>query len=119
VFTRRGVTRWRRALTDVTADHATPVLPGSRAAMSASLPVAVTAELVDALAGTGSHRGAPIRLLRVTQDDDDGVIRFDDDPMMRTAPPGRHTAQGGELRDSQGEELRDGQPLKPGEIRDR
>ncbi len=33
--------------------------------------------------------------------------------------PGRHTAQGGELRDSRGGELRDGQPLKPGEIRDR
>jgi hypothetical protein len=28
------------------------------------------------------------RLLRVTQDDDDGVIRVDDDPIMRTAPLG-------------------------------
>jgi hypothetical protein len=27
-------------------------------------------------------------LLRVTQDDDDGVIRVDDDPIMRTAPLG-------------------------------
>jgi hypothetical protein len=26
--------------------------------------------------------------LRVTEDDDDGVIRIDDDPMMRTAPLG-------------------------------
>jgi len=30
----------------------------------------------------------PIPMLRVTQDDDDGVIRVDDDPIMRTAPLG-------------------------------
>jgi hypothetical protein len=27
-------------------------------------------------------------VLRVTQDDDDGVIGVDDDPMLRTAPRG-------------------------------
>jgi hypothetical protein len=27
-----------------------------------------------------------VRLLRVAEDDDDGVIDVDDDPMMRTAP---------------------------------
>jgi len=48
VLTRRGVTGWRRALTEVTANQATPAMPGSP--MVASLPVAVTAELVDALA---------------------------------------------------------------------
>ena len=63
VLTRRGVTGWRRALTEVTANQATPAMPGSP--MVASLPVAVTAELVDALAvvalaGTRPHRGAVI-----------------------------------------------------------
>jgi len=63
VLTRRGVTGWRRALTEVTANQATPAMPGSP--MVASLPVAVTAELVDALAavalgGTRPHRGAAI-----------------------------------------------------------
>jgi hypothetical protein len=29
-----------------------------------------------------------IRVLRVSQDDDDGVIRVDDDPIRRTAPLG-------------------------------
>ncbi|HWX98749.1 MAG TPA: hypothetical protein VNY55_02415 [Mycobacterium sp.] len=28
------------------------------------------------------------RMLRVSQDDDDGVIRVDDDPIRRTAPLG-------------------------------
>jgi hypothetical protein len=50
ILTRRGVTGWRRALTEVTANQATPVMPGSPAPASVSLPVAVTAELVDALA---------------------------------------------------------------------
>jgi hypothetical protein len=63
VLTRRGVTGWRRALTEVTANQATPAMPGSP--MVASLPVEVTAELVDALAavalaGTRPHRGAVI-----------------------------------------------------------
>ena len=47
------------------------------------------------LAGSGLHyigsvpiSDCPDLVLRVTQDDDDGVIRFDDDPMMRTAPLG-------------------------------
>ena len=65
VLTRRGVIGWRRALTDVTANHATPAMPGSPVPISASLPVAVTAELVDALAavalaGARPHRGAVI-----------------------------------------------------------
>ena len=33
-------------------------------------------------------RPTSARMLRVTQDDDDGVIRVDDDPIMRTAPLG-------------------------------
>jgi hypothetical protein len=65
VFTRRGVTGWRRALTQVTANQASPVMPASPAPASASLPVAVTAELVDALAavalaGDGPNRGAAV-----------------------------------------------------------
>jgi hypothetical protein len=65
VLTRRGVTGWRRALTEVSANHATPAMPGSPVPAAASLPVAVTAELVDALAavalaGTRPHRGAVI-----------------------------------------------------------
>lgn len=61
VLTRRGVTGWRRALTAVTAHQATPAMAGSPA--SANLPVAVSAELVDALAavalaGTRPDRGA-------------------------------------------------------------
>jgi hypothetical protein len=65
VLTRRGVTGWRRALIDVTANHATPAMPGSPVPAVASLPVAVTAELVDALAavalaGTRPNRGAVI-----------------------------------------------------------
>ena len=37
-----------------------------------------------------SRAGHPsaFMLLRVTQDSDDGVIRVDDDPIMRTAPLG-------------------------------
>lgn len=50
VLTRRGVTGWRRALTEVAANQAAPVMPASPAPASASLPVAVSAELVDALA---------------------------------------------------------------------
>jgi hypothetical protein len=65
VLAHRGVTGWRRALTDVTANQATPALPGAPASASASLPVAVTAELIDALAavalaGTRPDRGAVI-----------------------------------------------------------
>jgi hypothetical protein len=65
VLTRRGVTGWRRALTEVTANHASPVMPAWLAPASASLPVAVSAELVDALAavalaGAGLNRGAAV-----------------------------------------------------------
>jgi hypothetical protein len=65
VLTRRGVTGWRRALTEVTANHATPAMPASPAPASASLPVAVSAELVDALAtvalaGARPDRGAAV-----------------------------------------------------------
>jgi hypothetical protein len=64
VLTRRGVTGWRRALTEVTANQATPVMAASPA--PASLPVAVSAELVDALAtvalaGTRTDCGGVIR----------------------------------------------------------
>lgn len=66
VLTRRGVTGWRRALTELTDHQATPAMAGSPAPASAGLPVAVTAELVDALAavalaGTRSDRGAVVR----------------------------------------------------------
>lgn len=50
VLTRRGVTGWRRALNEVNANHATPVMPASPALASSSLPAAISAELVDALA---------------------------------------------------------------------
>lgn len=36
----------------------------------------------------GSSEISRPRVLRVTEDDDDGVIRVDDDPIMRTAPLG-------------------------------
>ena len=66
VLTRRGVTGWRRALTELTAHQATPALAGPPAPASAGLPAAVTAELVDALAavalaGTRPDRGAVVR----------------------------------------------------------
>ena len=66
VLTRRGVTGWRRALTEVSAHQATPAMAGPPAPASAGLPVAVSAELVDALAavalaGTQPDRDAAIR----------------------------------------------------------
>ena len=66
VLTRRGVTGWRRALTEVTAHQATPAMAGSPAPASASWPVAGTAELSDALAavalaGIRPERGAVVR----------------------------------------------------------
>jgi len=69
VLTRRGVTGWRRALTEVAANQATPVMPASPAPASASLPVAVSAELVDALAAVA---------LTGTQPDRDSVIHHRD-----------------------------------------
>ena len=65
VLTRRGVTGWRRALNEVSANQATPVMPASPAPASASLPLAVSAELVDALAAVA---------LAGTQPDRDSVI---------------------------------------------
>jgi hypothetical protein len=79
VLTRRGVTGWRRALTEVTTNQATPAIPASSASASASLPAAVTAELVDALAavalaGTRPDFGAaachrnPVRQSAINQE---------------------------------------------------
>ena len=66
VLTRRGVTGWRRALNEVSANQATPVMPAAPALVSSSLPTAVSAELVDALAavalaGTQPDRDAAVR----------------------------------------------------------
>ena len=58
VLTRRGVTGWRRALTEMSANQAVPAMPGSPPPDAAGLPAAVSAELVDALAAVtlaGSH----------------------------------------------------------------
>jgi len=40
------------------------------------------------MASTSKLLIAAICVLRVSQDDDDGVIRVDDDPVRRTAPLG-------------------------------
>jgi hypothetical protein len=65
VLTRRGVTGWRRALNEVSANQATPVMPASPALASSSLPAAVSAELVDALAAVA---------LAGTQPDHDAAV---------------------------------------------
>lgn len=67
VLTRRGVTGWRRALNEVSANQATPVMPASLALASSSLPAAVSAELVDALAAVA---------LAGTQPDHDAAVHY-------------------------------------------
>jgi hypothetical protein len=63
VLTRRGVTGWRRALTEVSANQSSPAMPCSPPPAAAGLPAAVSAELIDALtavalAGAHPDRGA-------------------------------------------------------------
>jgi len=49
----------------------------------------VDRQVVEALADERiGAQGGPGGVLRVSQDDDDGVIRVDDDPIRRTAPLG-------------------------------
>jgi hypothetical protein len=48
VLTRKGVTAWRRALTDLTDNQPVTVAPA--AAPRVSLPAQITAELINALA---------------------------------------------------------------------
>jgi len=61
VLTRWGVTGWRRAVTEVSANQAVPATPGSPAAAAADLPAAVSAELVDALAAVALAGAYPER----------------------------------------------------------
>jgi hypothetical protein len=49
VLTRKGVTAWRRALTDLASDQPTAAAPAA-AAPRPSLPAQIAAELINALA---------------------------------------------------------------------
>ncbi len=51
VLTRKGVTAWRRAVTDLAGTRPAPTTPPAMTAPAGSLPARVSAELVDALAG--------------------------------------------------------------------
>ncbi len=51
VLTRKGITAWRRALTDLTSERPlAATAPATTTATSSSLPAQIAAELIDALA---------------------------------------------------------------------